>query len=102
MSLRMLGFTHALFELTDREYEILNLLAQGQNNAVIAKALALSPKTVANSVSTILSKLQVADRAQVMLHARHAGDGASATPDPCPRQGRTLMRTPVTSESGHN
>lgn len=66
---------HALPELTDREQEILTLIAQGQSNAAIAKQLALSPKTVANYVSNIFSKLQVADRAQAMLRARQAGLG---------------------------
>ena len=61
---------HALPELTDREQEILALIAQGQNNTVIAQQLVLSPKTVATYVSNIYSKLQVADRAQAMLRAR--------------------------------
>src|SRR5262245_32218765 len=50
-------------ELSDREREILNLIAQGHNNAEIVQALALSPKTVRNYVSNILDKLHVADRA---------------------------------------
>lgn len=66
---------HALPELTDREREILDLIAQGQSNAAIAKQLVLSPKTVSNYVSNIFSKLQVADRAQAMLRAREAGLG---------------------------
>ncbi len=66
---------HALPELTEREQEILTLIAQGQNNAAIAKQLALSPKTVSNYVSNIFSKLQVADRAQAMLRAKQAGLG---------------------------
>ncbi len=65
----------ALPELTDREHEILALIAQGQSNAAIAKQLALSTKTVSNYVSNIFSKLQVADRAQAMLRARQAGLG---------------------------
>lgn len=65
----------ALPELTEREHEILTLIAQGQSNPVIAKHLALSPKTVSNYVSTIFSKLQVADRAQAMLRAQQAGLG---------------------------
>lgn len=69
------AFPHALPELTDREREILNLIAQGQSNATIAKQLVLSPKTIANYVSNIFSKLQVADRAQAMLRAREAGLG---------------------------
>jgi len=65
----------ALPELTEREHEILTLIAQGQSNATIAKQLALSTKTVSNYVSNIFSKLQVADRAQAMLRARQAGLG---------------------------
>ncbi len=62
-------------DLTDREREILDLIAQGRSNAEIARELSLSAKTVANHVSNILSKLQVADRAQAMLRAREAGLG---------------------------
>jgi DNA-binding NarL/FixJ family response regulator len=69
------AFPHALPELTDREREILDLIAKGQSNAAIAKQLVLSPKTVSNYVSNIFSKLQVADRAQAMLRAREAGLG---------------------------
>ncbi len=62
-------------ELTDREYEILALLAQRKSNAEIAAHLILSPKTVRNHVSNILSKLQVADRAEAMRAAWTAGLG---------------------------
>ena len=61
--------------LTPRERDILQLLAQSASNAEIAERLYLSPKTVSNYVSAILSKLQVADRAQVILRAREAGLG---------------------------
>jgi DNA-binding NarL/FixJ family response regulator len=61
--------------LTDREREILNLIAQGYNNPDIARHLTLSLKTVANHVSNIFSKLQVADRAQAIIRAREAGLG---------------------------
>lgn len=61
--------------LTEREYEILDLIAKGDNNAVIANKLSLSIKTVQNYVSSILTKLQVADRAQVIVRARQAGLG---------------------------
>lgn len=63
--------------LTDREREILNLIAQGRNNAHIAQALSLSQKTVSNYVSSIFSKLQVADRAQAIVRAREAGLGST-------------------------
>lgn len=62
-------------ELTERELEILNLIAQGDNNAVIANKLSLSIKTVQNYVSNILNKLQAADRAQAIVRAREAGLG---------------------------
>ena len=64
-----------LAELTEREREILALVAQGQSNADIAAALTISVKTVRNHVSNILNKLQVADRAQAALRARDAGLG---------------------------
>jgi DNA-binding NarL/FixJ family response regulator len=63
-------------ELTDREREILNLIASGENNTAIADRLFLSAKTVRNHVSNIFSKLQVADRAQAIVRARRAGLGA--------------------------
>lgn len=62
-------------ELTEREYEILTLLASRKSNADIATRLVLSPKTVRNHVSNILSKLQVADRAEAMRAAWTAGLG---------------------------
>jgi DNA-binding NarL/FixJ family response regulator len=62
-------------ELSDREREILNLIAEGYKNPEIAEQLVISPKTVRNHVSNILSKLQVADRAQAILKARDAGLG---------------------------
>lgn len=62
-------------ELTDREREILTLLAQGHNNAEIAQRLVLSPKTVRNHLSNVFNKLQVADRAQAIIRAREAGLG---------------------------
>jgi len=60
-------------ELTVREREILQLIARGESNTAIAKRLTLSLKTVQNHVSNIFSKLQVADRAQVIIRARDAG-----------------------------
>lgn len=62
-------------ELTGREREILNLIAQGYNNTEIAEQLVLSHKTVRNYISNIFSKLQVADRAQAIIRAREAGLG---------------------------
>jgi DNA-binding NarL/FixJ family response regulator len=60
-------------ELTSREREILQLIAQGQNNTQIADRLDLASKTVRNHVSNIFNKLQVADRAQAIIRAREAG-----------------------------
>jgi DNA-binding NarL/FixJ family response regulator len=61
--------------LTDREREILHLIAQGHPNPAIARRLSLSTKTVGNYVSNIFTKLQVADRAQAIIRAREAGLG---------------------------
>lgn len=65
-------------ELTEREREILDLIAQHRSNTEIADRLVLSEKTVRNYVSNICAKLQVADRAQAILRAREAGLGNSA------------------------
>lgn len=62
-------------ELSEREREILDLVAQGASNAEIANKLVLSPKTVRNHVSNIFSKLQVADRAHAIIRGREAGLG---------------------------
>lgn len=62
-------------DLTEREREILDLIAQGRSNAQIAGDLVVSLKTVRNHVSTIFNKLQVADRAQAMDVARRKGLG---------------------------
>ena len=62
-------------ELTEREREILTLLAQGHTNIDIAQRLVLSPKTVRNHLSNVFNKLQVADRAQAIIRAREAGLG---------------------------
>lgn len=62
-------------ELTDREREILDLVAAGRNNQEISGELYLSLKTVRNYVSNIFTKLQVADRAQAIIRAREVGLG---------------------------
>lgn len=62
-------------ELSSREREILALLARGHKNTEIAERLVISPKSVRNYVSNIISKLQVADRAQAIVRARDAGLG---------------------------
>lgn len=62
-------------ELTDREREILSLIAAGRENAEIARQLMVSTKTVRNHSSNIFMKLQVAHRAQAIVLAREAGLG---------------------------
>ena len=62
-------------ELTEREEEVLSLVAKGKSNQQIARELFVSLKTVRNHVSNILLKLQVADRAQAVIRARDAGMG---------------------------
>jgi DNA-binding NarL/FixJ family response regulator len=62
-------------DLTTREREILDLLAAGLSNTAIGTQLGLASKTVANNVSTIFTKLAVADRATAIIQARNAGLG---------------------------
>ncbi len=66
-------------ELTEREIEVLQLLAERCTNAEIAAKLFLSQKTVRNYVSGILAKLKVADRAEARLVARAAGIGGDTS-----------------------
>ena len=80
LAARMLGFFTATStpppvfpQLTDREREVLELVARGEANAAIAARLSLSQKKIRNHVSNILTKLQVADRAQAIVQARDAG-----------------------------
>jgi DNA-binding NarL/FixJ family response regulator len=67
-------------ELTEREREILDLVARGRSNAAITAELVLSPKTVRNHVSNIFSKLQVRDRSEAIVRAREAGMGGEGAP----------------------
>jgi len=62
-------------DLTDRENEILELIAQGRSNGDIASRLGIASKTVRNHVANVFNKLQVADRAQAIVRAREAGLG---------------------------
>jgi DNA-binding NarL/FixJ family response regulator len=62
-------------DLTAREREVLRLIAAGRSNAVIARELFISGKTVSNHISAIFGKLQVADRAEAIIRARDAGLG---------------------------
>jgi DNA-binding NarL/FixJ family response regulator len=65
----------AFQSLTEREHEILTLMAEGYTNTAIASRLYLSPKTVRNYVSSIFTKLEVSDRSQAIVQARKAGLG---------------------------
>ncbi len=64
-------------ELTQREMEILALIAKGKTNAEIASMVNLSPKTVSNYISNVLLKVHATDRAKLMLMALEAGMGKS-------------------------
>jgi DNA-binding NarL/FixJ family response regulator len=80
-ALRRDAAAHIAFpDLTEREHEVLDLIAAGLNNTQIAQRLFLSGKTVRNHVSNIFSKLQVADRAQAIVRAREAGLGQEKRP----------------------
>ncbi|WP_344941739.1 response regulator transcription factor [Sphaerisporangium flaviroseum] len=62
-------------QLTDRERDVLHLIAKGRRNEEIAQRLVLSLKTVRNHVSNIYAKLHVADRSRAIVRAREAGFG---------------------------
>jgi DNA-binding NarL/FixJ family response regulator len=64
-------------QLTEREREVLELLARGYDNRRIARELFLSDKTVRNHVSNVLARLDVADRSEAILRARRAGLGGA-------------------------
>jgi DNA-binding NarL/FixJ family response regulator len=86
MAARMAGFFQAgarhpppaFPTLTSREHDILDLIAGGASNTVIAERLALSEKTIRNNVSAILTKLRVTDRSAAIVRAREAGLGQRA------------------------
>lgn len=67
--------TDAFPDLTERERELLHLLAQGLSNQEIATKLVITNKTVRNHLSNIFSKMQVTDRVQAVIQARNAGLG---------------------------
>ena len=60
-------------ELSDRELEVLRLIAIGKDNAEIARELYISPKTVKNHISNILMKLQIENRIQAAVYAVRSG-----------------------------
>lgn len=62
-------------QLTQREREVLDLVAAGHDNAVISRRLSVSPKTVRNTVANVLTKLAVPDRSAAIVRARSEGLG---------------------------
>ena len=72
------GSTAAAFpSLTEREHEVLEMIAAGKGNATIAHELGISLKTVRNHVSNVFTKLQVSDRSAAIVKARRAGLGGA-------------------------
>jgi DNA-binding NarL/FixJ family response regulator len=67
-------------ELTDREREVLDLIAEGLDNTQIASRLYISTKTVSNHISNIFAKLHLADRSQAIITARESGLGRGPGP----------------------
>ena len=72
---RTAAAAEAFPELTEREREVLELIAQGLDNREMARRLTISHKTIRNHVSNIFNKLQVAGRAEAIIRARDAGMG---------------------------
>lgn len=68
-------------QLTDRERQVVELIAQGLGNHAIAARLGLSPKTVMNYVSNVFTKVHVADRSEMIVRAREAGFGEGGPVD---------------------
>lgn len=64
--------------LTQREHEVLDLLARGLDNHAIGHRLAINEKTIRNHVSNVFTKLRVTDRSQAIVKAREAGLGSDA------------------------
>ena len=65
-------------DLTEREHEILVLVAEGRSNSEIAQRLGITSKTVRNHVANVFAKLRVADRSQAIVRAREAGLGGGS------------------------
>ncbi|MGN8246761.1 response regulator [Cellulomonas soli] len=64
--------------LTDREREVLDLVAAGLDNLAVSRRLHLSPKTVRNHVANVLTKLEVSDRSALIVRAREEGLGGGS------------------------
>jgi DNA-binding NarL/FixJ family response regulator len=73
--------TRSFPELTDREYETLELVADGHDNASIARLMYTSPKTARNRVSMIMAKVHAKDRAELIVRARQDGLGSAKDPE---------------------
>jgi DNA-binding NarL/FixJ family response regulator len=69
-------------ELTSRELDVLELIAEGLDNQAIARKLVLNPKTVRNHVSNVLAKVHASDRSHAIVLARRAGLGGEASVPP--------------------
>jgi DNA-binding NarL/FixJ family response regulator len=67
------GVPQAKAELSERELQVLKLVANGKDNAAIAADLHISPKTVKNHISNILMKLQIENRIQAAVYAVRSG-----------------------------
>ena len=67
------AFTPSATDLSEREVEVLRLIANGKDNADIAAELSISPKTVKNHISNILMKLQIENRIQAAVYAVRSG-----------------------------
>ena len=68
-------------QLSPRELDILELMAQGLDNQTIARELVLTPKTVRNNVSNVLAKLNAGDRSHAIVIARRSGLGKTEQPE---------------------
>ena len=73
--------SHPFPELTRRELDVLELIAQGLDNHAIARRLVLNPKTVRNHVSNVLAKVHATDRSHAIVLARRAGLGGEGPPE---------------------
>ena len=71
--------SNAFPDLSEREREVLDLIARGLTNSAIAEQLSIAPKTVRNHISNIFSKLQVVHRGEAIVRAREAGLGRYST-----------------------